>query len=101
MTAYFYFRPRTVRDLCCPHLLERETAYEIVKTITLSGIDYENFSEDLLADRQLIEDNAHLCSEGPVLRCLLVKPRNGKEGILVIPEEGAYVKKAAYITLDG
>ena len=101
MTAYFYFRPRTVRDLRRPHLLESETEYEIVKTITLSGIDYENFSEDLLADRQFIEDNAHLCSERPVLRCLLVKSRNGKEGILVNPEEGAYVKKAAYITLDG
>ena len=52
-------------------------------------------------DRQFIEDNAHLCGEGSVLCCLLVKPQNEKEGILVIPEEGAYVKKAAYITLDG
>ena len=67
----------------------------------MSCIDYENFSEDLLVDRQFIEDNAHLCGEGSVLCCLLVKPQNEKEGILVIPEEGAYVKKAAYITLDG
>ena len=65
MTAYFYFRPRTVRDLRRPHLLESETEYEIVKTITLSGIDYENFSEDLLADRQFIEDNACLLYTSP------------------------------------
>ena len=101
MTAYFGFRPRTFRDLRRPHLLKKEHEFRIVKTITLSCIDYENFSEDLLVDRQFIEDNAHLCGEGSVLCCLLVKPQNEKEGILVIPEEGAYVKKAAYITLDG
>lgn len=101
MTAYFVFRPRTFRDLRRPHLLEKEQEFRVVKATILSSIDYENFSEDLLADRQFIEDNAHLCSEGSVLHCLLVKPRNGKEGILVIPEEGAYVKRAAYISLDG
>ena len=100
MTAYFVFRPRTLHDLRHPHLLEKEQEFKVAKVIPLSLIDYENFSEDLLVDRQFIEDNAHLCSEGSVLHCLLVKPRNRKEGILVIPEDRAYVKRAAYISLD-
>ena len=54
MTAYFVFRPRTFRDLRRPHLLKKEHEFRIVKTITLSCIDYENFSEDLLVDRSLL-----------------------------------------------
>ena len=99
MTAYFYFRPRTVRDLRCPHLLERETAYEIVKTITLSGIDFENFSEDLLADRQFIEDNAH-CVARDQYSLPFGEVRTGKKASLS-SQRRRLCKKAAYITLDG
>lgn len=100
MRAYFVHRPRTYRDLIKPHLPEVERQYEIVKVINPSGIAYENFSEDMLADRQFIEDNTALCGEGDVLRCLFVRQRGKREGILVIPERGAYVKRAAYIVLD-
>ncbi len=50
-TAYFVNHPRRVSDLRQPHLPEAEQAYAIVQTVTLRPIDYENFSEDLLADR--------------------------------------------------
>ena len=51
-TAYFVEHPSTIYDLRVPHLLCLEKEYDIVKTIQLSWIDYENFCFDLLADRQ-------------------------------------------------
>lgn len=97
MRAYFISTPRTYRDLLKPHLPEAEREYEIVKVIELSGLAYENFCEDMLVDRQFLEDNAALCKDGDVLRCLLVKQRGRHAGILVVPKFGGYVEQAAYI----
>jgi hypothetical protein len=99
MRAYFISKPRTYRDLLKPHLPEAEREYEIVKVIELSGIDYENFCEDMLVDREFIEDNAELCENGDALRCLLVKQRGKHEGILVVSELSS-VKQAAYLAWD-
>jgi hypothetical protein len=63
MKAFFVRTPRTVRDLRRPYLEESARVCEIVKTITLSHIAYENFEEDLTVDRQSIEDNVSRCSE--------------------------------------
>ena len=41
--AYFVEWPSVAEDLLIPHLLEQEREYEIVKTITLPRIDYENY----------------------------------------------------------
>ena len=95
-TAYFVERPSTIYDLRVPHLLCLEKEYDIVKTIQLTCIDYENFCFDLLADRQFLSDNAHLCSEFPLLKCLYVKANGYTDGILVIPDNQAYVKFATY-----
>ena len=91
MTGYAYFvgKPRMIEDLLQPHPIESERPYEIVKTINLSGIDFENFITDMVADRQFLEDNAALC-----IRCLLVKHRITGEGILVVPDK-AWVDIAA------
>ena len=94
--AHFVESPRTIDDLMEPHPIEQETAYEIVKTVKLSGIDYENFITDMVADRQFIEDNAALCSRGEVWRCLLVQQRGQADGVLVMPEDGCFVGWAAY-----
>ncbi len=95
--AYFIARPRTVDDLLQPHPIEKERPYEIVKTINLAGIDYENFITDMVADRQFLEDNAGLCSKTEsVIRCLLVRRRKTGEGILVVPDE-AWVDLAAVL----
>ena len=88
-TALFIKAPRRIEELQKPH--------EIVKTIVLGKIDYENFMTDMLADRRFIEDNYALCSEGKELNCLLVKERGRTGGILVVPEDRCYVKYAAYI----
>ena len=85
-----------MNDLMVPHPIEQERIYEIVKTIKLSGIDYENFITDMVADRQFIADNAALCSSGEVWRCLMVQQRGHMDGVLVMPEDGCYVGWAAY-----
>lgn len=95
--ALFIYKPRRIEDLRYPHRPEEETAYEVVKTISLSSIEYENFITDLLADRQFIEENAALCGEGATFRCLLIRQHGCNEGILIVPELKAYVKLAAYI----
>jgi len=51
----------------------------------------------MLADRPFIEENAALCGEGTAFRCLLVRQRGDRDGILIVPELKAYVKWAAYI----
>ena len=54
-TAHFFYRPRRVSELSAPHLMEEEHPYTIVGEVTLSHIDYENFTKDLLADRAFLE----------------------------------------------
>ena len=93
--AYFVERPRVIEDLIQPHLFEQEREYRIVKTIELGKMDYENFITDMLADRQFIEDNAGLCSQGEVWQCLLIRQRECSDGILVMPENGCFVGWAA------
>lgn len=93
--AYFVNNPRTSKDLLVPHLIEREQKYEIVKTITLPKIDYENFTTDMRADRWFLEENDHLCSRVPTIRCMLIKQRGKDGGILVVPN-GAWVNTAAF-----
>ena len=93
--AYFVERPRTIEDLLQPHLFEQEREYRIVKTIELGKMDYENFITDMLADRQFIEDNAGLCSQGEVWQCLLIRQRGCREGVLVMAENRCFVGWAA------
>lgn len=94
--AYFVESPRIVEDLMAPHPIEREQRYEIVKAVKLTKIDYENFITDMIADRQFIEENAALCAQGGVWRCLLVQQRGRTDGVLVVPDDGCYVGWAAY-----
>ena len=94
--AFFVESPRIIEDLLAPHPIEQETQYEIVKTVKLAKIDYENFITDMIADRQFIEDNASLCSRGEIWRCILVQQRGRTDGVLVVPVDGCYVGWAAY-----
>lgn len=96
-TAYFIRNPRTAEELTVAHLLEDEHSYEIVKEIALGAIDYENFCCDMLADRQFIEDNAHICEEGSVFKCLFIHRYGRNDGVLVVPERTAFVKWAGFI----
>lgn len=98
--AYFVRQPRVLKDLFAIHAVDRERRYEVVKTIELPLIDYENFILDMTVDRQYLEDNAHFCSEGDVWKCLLIKREDKKDGILVIPFDGAWVRWAAYLKAE-
>ena len=92
--AFFIERPRRIDELICPQNQERQE-YEVVKTIRLAKIDYDNFVTDMAADRQFLEDNAALCGfRGNVVRCLRVIGRGNGMRILVVPEK-AWVHIAA------
>ena len=93
-TAYFVYEPRTNADLLQPHDIRLERPFQIAATVTLSAMDYENFITDMLADRAFLEEHTEDCSEGEVWQCILVRQRNQKDGILVVPD-GCYVKYAA------
>lgn len=94
--ANFVKRPRIFEDLIAPDVPKRSEAYSVIKTIILDSIDYENFITDMLADRQFIEDSAHLCSQKDIWLCLLVRRRGAHIGVLVMPERECYVGYAAY-----
>ena len=91
--AWFVFEPRRTDDLAFGLCEGKWMEFEVVKTICLDKIDYENFSTDLLADRQFIEDNIALCEKPG--DCLLVTNRRHTEEILVIPWHGCFVRYAA------
>lgn len=93
-TAYFVCLPRRLSDLNTPHPLKAERPYKIVAETILPKIDFENFSEDLLADRTFLLPHASTCGTGKVFRCLLVRPRKSDDGILVVPQ-GDHVYYAA------
>ena len=96
--AYFVSDPRRIEDLTVLHLVEKERPFEVVKTVKLAKIDYENFITDMTADRQFIEDHAALCSKSEVWRCILVQQRGRTDGVLVMPEDGCFVGWAAYLS---
>lgn len=98
-TAYFVVRPRTITDLYRPHLVDIEQLYQVVYTVVLSKMDYENFSTDLLADRAFLDGLDNLCGTGTILRCILVQQRGKQGGILVIPKNG-FVECAAYVAAE-
>ena len=95
--AYFLQHPRMVDDLIVLHNVADEQPYEIVKTIRLQAIDFENFITDMTVDRQFIMDSAALCDNGAIKKCLLICGHDPAFGILVIPEAKCYVGWAAYI----
>lgn len=98
MTAFFVERPRRLEDLKVLHALEAERSYEIVARLSLSRIDYDNFTSDLLADRPFIAERLALCRAGTGFPCLFVQPQGESEGILLHPMAPNYVRWAAYLS---
>ena len=93
-TAYFVFRPRRLCELRRPHSLEKEHPYQIIKELTLPPIDFENFSEDLLADRSFLDSFQGPQSKNGVYRCIMICSPHIDEEILVVPNDG-FVQLAA------
>lgn len=96
-TAFFVENPRTWEDLLRPHLLEQEKPYEIVKTVTLGKLDYENFITDMPVSREYLEDPEGLCARDQTRRCFCVRRRGRKDGILVMPDRDGFIEWAAYL----
>ena len=91
--AYFFLRPRRASEMNYNDPGGRWMEYRVVAQIRLSKMDYENFCEDLLADRQFIEDNRALCLKAG--DCLLVSQRGRSDGLLIVPYQDCFVRLAA------
>ena len=96
MTAYFVHRPGSIGDLLVPHRAEEERAFEIVKQVTVDNLDYENFMWDLYPQREFLLAGYESCRSGAPMRCLLVRYRDAKDGILVTTLDPELVEYAAY-----
>ena len=97
-TAYFVANARVGEELIRPHLLEQEKLYEIIRTVTLGKIDYENFITDMLVSRDYLEDPEGLCSQGHTWHCVFVRQKRRADGFLVIPDMDGFIQWAAYLS---
>jgi len=94
-TAYFKHRARRLIELEdyrmeCIRQGKKPQRYVIEKVITLSKIEYTNFSCDLLMPRQFIADNLSLmkADSDNFRHCLLVVQKGSEDaGILVDSRE--------------
>ena len=92
-TARFISRPRRLEDLRA-FGVGMLRPYQIVSTVCLGGIDYENFVTDLLADRAFLENVPGCGVEGSLVRCTCVTCR-GRDPVLVLPDGTGHVAMAA------
>ena len=96
-TAFFVDDARTWEDLIRPHLLEQEKPYQIVKTVTVGKIDYENFITDMLVSRDYLEDPKQLSFRSQIWECFCVRQRGRTDGVLVMPDRDGFIEWAAYL----
>ena len=99
--AFFVKEPERVDQLRRPFPAEQAREYRVVSQVLLSALDYANFAGDLLADRDFLEQALPLCAEGPVFDCVLVRCAGGKDGILAVPEQGGFLRYAAWVSDSG
>ncbi|MBQ6431293.1 MAG: hypothetical protein IJJ99_05400 [Oscillospiraceae bacterium] len=94
--AYFVLRPRRIDEM--QTAAEGEwRAYQVVSTIRLRRIDYDNFAADLLADRAFLDNDSGCADDGRILRCMRVTCRD-RNTILVLPDGNGHVAMAAMET---
>lgn len=92
-TARFISRPRRIEELR-DFAIGMLRPYQIVSTVCLGGMEYENFVMDLLADRAFLENVPGCGEDGPLVRCLCVTCR-GRDSLLVLPDGTDHVALAA------
>lgn len=81
-------------DLKTVHMLTAEEPYKIIKEVALRAIDYENFTEDMLAARTFLEGID--ITAATQKQCIFVRQRGHTDGVLVVPATDGYVLYAAY-----
>ena len=71
----------------------------IEKVIALTSQDYDEFSQNMLADYDFIKDNIDLqyCDNNGVFHCLMVVGEDRKDGILVESEGSGYARYSAFL----
>lgn len=94
--AYFVRTPRRLSDLTLIHLLRAEKPFQIVKTVELDAMDYENFITDLRADRSFLERIPEKRGTERPFGCIFVHQRGRTDGIMVVPTADGHVRWAAY-----
>ena len=92
-TARFVSRPRRIEELR-DFGIGMLRPYQIVSTVCLGVIDYENFVTDLLADRAFLEKVPGCGEDGSHVRCICVTSR-GRDSVLVLPDRTGRVTLAA------
>lgn len=91
-----------IRKACTLNELKKFTGegseYVVERTIELEPVAYREFSNDLLEDREFLKENVkQMYVDGEkVWHCLLVKAKDGRDGILVETEGYDYARYAAY-----
>jgi len=77
---------------------KQRSKFIIEKTILLSTVEYEDFCNNLLSDREFVEENIELMymDKEKAQHCILVKEEGGTEGVLVQCEGYSYPRYAAY-----
>lgn len=99
MKACFMRKAYTLDEL--KEITDEGSEYVIAKTIELEPAAYREFSNDLLEDREFIEENImkmyreYVAGED-IWHCLLIKAKGGHDGILVESEGYGYARYAAY-----
>lgn len=96
--AYFVYWPRRLDDLMGIHLARAERPFEIHRQVSLSAIDYENFTSDLKADRWFLEKFIDNKWDADVFWCIYVHQRGKNDGLLIVPAPDGHVRYAAYWT---
>jgi len=73
--------------------------YVIEKVVELEQAEYDEFANNLLDDRDFIEENKDLMfvDTNDVWHCILVKAKGATDGILVESEGYEYARYTAYL----
>lgn len=98
--AAFMRKPGSLEDLITWDKVAKQISrFVIEKTIELEKAEFENFANDLFADKDFIKENVELMhvDKNGIRHCILVKARGETGGILVESEGYEYARYAAYL----
>lgn len=98
-SAAFVRKAYTIDDLInWDKVAKQRSKFIIEKTIVLSTSDYKEFCDNLLSDRDVVEENVSLMhmDKNKTQHCILVKEEGSTEGILIQSEGYSYPRYTAY-----
>ena len=98
MLAYFSRKACNIKELKDVFGKGKSSRYEIEAIVALEPLEYESFSNNLLADQIFIEENIkHMyVDDDDVWHCILVIAKGAREGILVESEGYFFARYSSY-----